>query len=205
MKIAAEADRLKKSRSRSPGHVNISVTTTPPPRPTTRPLPTTSGGDIPSCLSLPGVRSVHKHAILAEEARRQGEAATRIQAAFRGYRVRRSLQWQLPSGFTLGGSLGSARVGDGEEGANTRGNGLPKTTAPHTILKVTPDSFTKKPTLCQSVAVQTPAAVFYPPHFTTSTAAPSPPQHCLTCSADREVSCFSETMWCTAHPGYNPA
>ena len=128
-KIAAEAERLKQSRqparsgpsndtsSLPPSHV-------PPPR-TLRNGPPPHGissradiGGVPPSFSLPGVQSVHRHAVLAEETRREAEAALRIQATFRGYRVRKSLHWQLPSGRTLGGSLGSARVGDGEEGGS---------------------------------------------------------------------------------------
>ena len=128
-KIAAEAERLKQSRqpARS-GHSNATSSLTPshafPPR-TLRNKPPPHGissradiGGVPPSFSLPGVQSVHRHAVLAEETRREAEAALRIQATFRGYSVRKSLHWQLPSGRTLGGSLGSARVGDGEEGGS---------------------------------------------------------------------------------------
>ena len=65
---------------------------------------------------LPGVRSLQQHAAQVERQRRETEAARRIQASFRGYQVRKSLRWQLPSGRTLGGVVQGARnVGDGVE------------------------------------------------------------------------------------------
>ena len=99
---------------------------------------------------------MRRHALLAEEARREGEAASRIQAAFRGYRVRKSLQWQLPSGHTLGASLRNARVGDGEEDGGVGVNGVPKTTASH-----------------QSRAVQTSATMVHSPLLQKATTTPS--------------------------------
>ena len=56
-------------------------------------------------VHLPGVRNVHEHALRAEKLRQEAEAATKIQAAYRGHRVRKSLRWRLPSGQTLGASL----------------------------------------------------------------------------------------------------
>lgn len=69
---------------------------------------------------LPGIHSVRAHAVLAEQARREDEAALRIQAAYRGYQVRRSLRWRLPSGQTLGGVR---RGGDGGESESEDGGG----------------------------------------------------------------------------------
>ena len=56
-------------------------------------------------VDLPGVRNVHEHALQAERQRREADAATKIQAAYRGHRVRKSMNWMLPSGQTLGASL----------------------------------------------------------------------------------------------------
>ena len=65
---------------------------------------TNEQGFTPSA-DLPGVRNVHEHALRAERLRQEAEAATKIQAAYRGHRVRQSLHWKLPSGQTLGASL----------------------------------------------------------------------------------------------------
>lgn len=68
---------------------------------------------------LPGVRNLQRHALEAEQARVESEAARKIQALYRGYCVRRSLKWELPSGGTLGdvvgGVQGARRGGDGVE------------------------------------------------------------------------------------------
>ena len=144
-RIAAEAERLKKTHSGPPSHTNITTGPSPPRRPPAD----ISDVPLPPPMSLPGVQSVHRHALLAEEARKRGEeearrrrmrgeAATTIQAGFRGHQVRRRLGWLLPSGHTLSASLGLGRVGDGEEDTDTGGNGVLKTV-----------------TQCQSVAVQT--------------------------------------------------
>ena len=69
----------------------------------------------PPSTDLPGVRSIHDHALEAERARREEAAALKIQAAYRGYQVRKSLQWTLPSGRTMGAALKASRVGDGVE------------------------------------------------------------------------------------------
>ena len=69
---------------------------------------------------LPGIHNVREHAVLAEQARKEEEAALRIQAAYRGYQVRRSLRWRLPSGQTLGGIR---RGGDGGESESEDGGG----------------------------------------------------------------------------------
>ena len=162
-RIAAEAERLKQSRKAAPDHPSGSLSATSPPR-TARTLRThsyptsshriTTGGHNGG-ISLPGVQSVHRHALLAEKVRREGEAAATIQAAFRGYRVRKSLHWQLPSGRTLGGLLGgSARVGDGEEDGSTGVNGILKTSTPHQ----------------SSVAVQTSTTMVYPLTLKSATA-----------------------------------
>ena len=142
-KIAAEAERLKRSRKAVPLTRSSPYTAS-----RTKPSPWASnqGSNNRVLPTLPGVQSVHRHARLAEEARREGEAAVRIQAAFRGYRVRKSLQWPLPSGFTLRGSLASGRVGDGEEDGSTGVNGTMKTSPPY-----------------HSVAVQTSSSMAYPP------------------------------------------
>ena len=163
-RIAAEADRLKKARTaKMPGHVNITVTTaTPPPSSTTPPtFELSSQLDVGQ---LPGVGSVHRQARLTEEVRRQGEAATQIQALFRGYRVRRSLATSL------------GRVGDGEEDGkrtnsvlNTATNGVLNTatngvlnTATNGVLNTatnvlnfsSPVVSTKPAVASQSVAIQ---------------------------------------------------
>ena len=138
-RIASEAERLKKTRSKLPGRVDITVTTaTPPP---VAPPP-----------SLPGVASVHRQAGLAEEARRQGEAATRIQALFRGYKVRRGMG---------GASLG--RVGDGEEDS-VQANGVLNNTTHCSVLKPALGSVLKSHTpSSQSVAVQTLTSTLHQP------------------------------------------
>ena len=65
---------------------------------------------------LPGVRDLQEHASQAEKAKRETEAALKIQSAYRGFRVRKSLQWTLPSGGTLGSAIqGTRGGGDGGE------------------------------------------------------------------------------------------
>ena len=72
---------------------------------------------------LPGVKSLRQHAAQAEKVRKEGEAASRIQATYRGYHVRKSLDWKLPTGGTLGGALrGARRRGDGGEGYESDDN-----------------------------------------------------------------------------------
>ena len=74
---------------------------------------------------LPGVRSLQQHATQADRLRKETEAARKIQASYRGYQVRKSLHWQLPSGGTLGGVLrGTRNVGDGVEGEDSDDNTL---------------------------------------------------------------------------------
>ncbi|XP_071502262.1 centrosome-associated protein 350-like [Diadema antillarum] len=51
--------------------------------------------------SLPGVSNLSQQARQTEEGQTKGEAATTIQAAFRGHQVRQRLNWELPSGTTL--------------------------------------------------------------------------------------------------------
>ncbi|XP_070581927.1 centrosome-associated protein 350-like isoform X2 [Ptychodera flava] len=51
---------------------------------------------------LPGVGNLSSQARLASDQEKQDEAATKIQAAYRGHHVRQGLMWKLPSGFTLG-------------------------------------------------------------------------------------------------------
>ena len=166
-KIAAEAERLKKVRSKTPGHVSITVTTaTPPPSLTTRPtFDLSAQRDIGS---WPGVGNVHRQARLTEEVRRRGEAATQIQAFFRGHRVRRNLATSL------------GRVGDGEEdGIRTNGvlktpsNGV-LTTAPSGVQKTvntSSPSVPLKPAVpSHSVTVQTSTSVL---HLKPTTVAPT--------------------------------
>ena len=50
---------------------------------------------------LPGVHSMYEHALQTEQLRQQTEAAVKIQAAYRGHSIRKSLKWELPSGRTL--------------------------------------------------------------------------------------------------------
>ena len=69
-------------------------------------------------IELPGVHNVHAHALHTEQARRETAAALKIQAAYRGYQVRRSLRWTLPSGRTLGSAR---RGGDGGESESEHG------------------------------------------------------------------------------------
>ena len=66
-------------------------------------------------VDLPGVRNVHEHALRAEKLRQEAEAATKIQAAYRGHHVRKSLRWRLPSGKTLGASLREGQTNRGDE------------------------------------------------------------------------------------------
>ena len=72
-------------------------------------------------VALPGIGNVHEHAQRAERLRRESEAAAKIQAAYRGHRVRKSLRWKLPSGQTLRSSLKKGKgpptsgVGEGRE------------------------------------------------------------------------------------------
>ena len=72
-------------------------------------------------INLPGVGNVHEHAQRAERLRRESVAAAKIQAAYRGHRVRKSLRWKLPSGQTLRSSLRkregppTSGVGEGRE------------------------------------------------------------------------------------------
>ena len=146
-KISAEAQRLKKARSKIPTPISITVTTATPPHSSVAP-PT-----------IPGVGSVHRQARLAEEARRKGEAATRIQALFRGYKVRRGLG---------GASLG--RVGDGEE-ETVRPNGVLKSPSVPLINGVLKSPKVDLKTPSQSVGVQTSSS---PLHLKpTPTAAPT--------------------------------
>ena len=66
-------------------------------------------------VDLPGVRNVHEHALRAEKLRQEAEAAIKIQAAYRGHCVRKSLRWKLPSGKTLGASLREGQTNRGDE------------------------------------------------------------------------------------------
>ena len=54
---------------------------------------------------LPGVSSLQEHARQCERTRREDAAAATIQAAYKGYLVRRSRQWRLPSGQTFGAAM----------------------------------------------------------------------------------------------------
>ena len=159
-KIAAEAERLKRSRKAVPWTRSSPYTAL-----RTKPSPGVSnqGSNNRVLPTLPGVQSVHRHARLAEEARREGEAAVRIQAAFRGYRVRKSLQWPLPCGYTLGGSLASGRVGDGEEDGSTGMNGLPKTSPPHHSVGVQTSTMVYPPSLKAASTVSSASSVSTPP------------------------------------------
>ena len=67
---------------------------------------------------LPGVRNIHVHALHTEQARRETAAALKIQAAYRGYQVRQSLRWRLPSGRTFDSAR---RGGDGGESESEHG------------------------------------------------------------------------------------
>ncbi|XP_038046478.1 centrosome-associated protein 350-like isoform X3 [Patiria miniata] len=55
--------------------------------------------------SLPGTGSLSAQAQLALDVSDQENAATRIQAAYRGHSVRQRLDWNLPSGLTLGDAV----------------------------------------------------------------------------------------------------
>ena len=83
-------------------------------------LPTFSNnhGFTPSA-DLPGVRNVHEHALRAEKLRQETEAATKIQATYRGHCVRKSLHWKLPSGQTLGASLREGHTHGMDEGGES--------------------------------------------------------------------------------------
>ena len=65
---------------------------------------------------LPGVKGLQEHALQSEKARQENEAAAKIQAVYRGYCVRKSLQWELPTRGTLGEVMqGGRKGGDGVE------------------------------------------------------------------------------------------
>ena len=89
-----------------------------------------SQGFAPSA-DLPGVRNVREHALRAERLRREGEAAAKIQAAYRGYRVRKSLHWKLPSGQTLGASLREGQLGGVDKEKESRSSGSGTLTPPN--------------------------------------------------------------------------
>ncbi len=91
-------------------------------------------------VSLPGVQSVHQHALQAERARREAEAAMKIQGAYRGYQVRRSLRWELPSGGTLGGG----RAGDGAETESERG-GVQSDEEVEEVIELEPSTAVSEP------------------------------------------------------------
>ena len=166
-KIAAEAERLKKARTKMPGHVSITVITATPPPSLTAP-PTFDLSPQPDIGSLPGVGNVHRQARLTEEVRRQGEAATQIQALFRGHRVRRNHATSL------------GRVGDGEEDGirtngvlNTPSNGVLRTPASGVLKTVNTSSpsLPLKPAVpSHSVAVQTSTSEL---HLKPTTVAPT--------------------------------
>ncbi len=50
----------------------------------------------PLQVDLPGVQNMRTHALMAERAKKEMEAALKIQAAYRGYNVRKSLKWGQP-------------------------------------------------------------------------------------------------------------
>ena len=81
-------------------------------------------------VDLPGVKNVHEHALRAEKRRQQNEAASKIQAAYRGHRVRKSLHWKLPSGQTLGASLREGHTHGGDEGGESRNSSTDTLTPP---------------------------------------------------------------------------
>ena len=72
---------------------------TPSSEPTRYHHQTNEQGRTPT--ELPGVRSMYEHALQAEQDRQQTEAAIKIQAAYRGHSVRKSFNWELPTGRTL--------------------------------------------------------------------------------------------------------
>lgn len=77
--------------------------------------PFSNDQDYTPSVDLPGVRNVREHALRAEKLRQEAEAATKIQAAYRGHRVRKSLCWKLPSGQTLGASLREGHTHRGDK------------------------------------------------------------------------------------------
>ena len=65
---------------------------------------------------LPGVGVLQECATQAERVHEEEEAARKIQAAYRGYSIRKSLRWKLPTGGTLAEVMqGARRGGDGVE------------------------------------------------------------------------------------------
>ena len=90
---------------------------------------TNEQGFTPSA-DLPGVRNVHEHALRAERLRRETEAAMKIQAVYRGHRVRKSLRWKLPSGQTLGASLRGGHSHKAEEVRESRDSSAGTLTPP---------------------------------------------------------------------------
>lgn len=58
-------------------------------------------GGVTESRDLPGVSGLHEHALQAEKACEESEAACKIQAAYRGYTIRKILPSELPTLETL--------------------------------------------------------------------------------------------------------
>ena len=108
-RIATETRRLEEGLQPQDGSVHHPSTSTgharPPYQHQVGEMSHGHSGD------LPGVQNIREHALQAERQHRESQAATKIQAAYRGYSLRKSLQWKLPSGRTLGSALRRKEAG----------------------------------------------------------------------------------------------
>ncbi|XP_065067788.1 centrosome-associated protein 350-like [Rhopilema esculentum] len=99
-RLAAEANRL----------ANLRVLANKEKPPAASPVPLSGFSHISEFRGvLPGTASIHEQAKTNEELLAKEEAATRIQAAYRGHSIRQGLTWKLPSGKTLAATMREAR------------------------------------------------------------------------------------------------
>ena len=146
-----EEPRHERSRARLPAHIPAE--------------PTAFG-----MRDLPGVGGLQSHASQAAKARKENEAARKIQAAYRGHVVRKSLHWALPSGGTLKDTMQGARKGgDGGEEVEEDGTGTDDTLTPtdqSSVVEVERKTISAAPTQGASVKDRvgmTPVIVAPPP------------------------------------------